>query len=116
MSSPEGDFWRWLAEHLWVPFIGALGLVWSLLTGRIKRLEDSVEEHTITRSEFASHAKADESALSNLRADLEQTKEDVGQLFSLVREAERNNSARHVELLNAIHAVALEQRRQKGQY
>ena len=78
--------------------VGLIGIIWSLMTGRIKKLEDRVDElkeHTITKTTFDLHMQDDKETQRDLR-------EGIREVTSLITQMEQRSTNRHADLLTLL--------------
>ena len=124
----DPDAQGWMAKALAAMGVALTALAtwaWNHTHKRIdgkaemKTLDDlarRVEDHTISRGEFDQHAKSDEQQLAAIGAEIGVQRNNIGKLFDKIDEAvdrtevrfvtiEKQSFERHVELLNAIHAL-----------
>ena len=78
--------------------VGLIGIIWNLITGRIKKLEDRVDdlkEHTITKTTFDLHMQDEKEVQRDLREGLREVTE-------LITQIEQRSTSRHADLLTLL--------------
>lgn len=90
----DADFWKWLIEHLWVPFVAAVGWVIKMTFGRLDRIEAQLEMKA---------DKADvQKALGHIEKLYSRAEEDRKTVRDLHDKAVDQMNRNHAEVLNAI--------------
>lgn len=90
----DAEFWKWLVEHLWVPFVAAVGWVVKMTLGRLDRIE----------AELAGKAdKVDvQKALTHIEKLYSRAEEDRRTVRDLHDKAVDQMNKNHAEILSAL--------------
>jgi Mg2+ and Co2+ transporter CorA len=90
----DADTWKWLLEHIWVPFVAVIGWIWKMSVGRLDRIEAALE------------MKADKSdvqkALGHIERLYSRAEEDRKTVRDLHDSAIAQMNKNHAEVLNAL--------------
>lgn len=109
MTQPaDPSFTAWLLEHLWVPAIALIGVVWRLLLSIIKSqgkaASDALMAHAASASAaLEAHAKDDERQFRNLHEELMLQRSHIGKLFDKLDAHARRSEDRHAEVLTTMN-------------
>lgn len=126
MAEPTDHEWIWkIVAGLWAAVTALATWAWhhthKLVDGKadgkaLDALTRRVEEHTISRDMFEQHVKSDDQQLAGIAKEMDTQRANVVKLFEKIEEAvdrtevrfsriEQQAHDRHVQLLEAIHAV-----------
>ena len=129
MSAPDPEGFSALSSKIIAGALAALAAAWGWMLHATHQKIDSkadreafmtlaekVEDHMITKAQFDEHAKSDERQLGSLNEEMGRRRKIEETLFEKITElgsetqvrftqVERAASDRHIELLNAIHAI-----------
>ena len=89
------DVWQWLSEHLWAPLLAMITVWWTMLQHRISKAE-KVADGSVSREEFMGYVARTDKRLDELRGD-------IGRIFDLFREHDRDDRTRHDQLTRMLH-------------
>lgn len=92
------SFLKDVLEWAWGLVLGLLGIIWTFMTGRIKKLEDRVDElkeHTLTKTMFEQHVTENKEVQRDLR-------EGIREVTALITQMEQRSTSRHTDLLTLL--------------
>jgi predicted aconitase len=69
------------------------------------RLADKIENHSISKAEFEQHTKNDDVHFAAINTDMHTARTNIAKIFDKLEDVRNTIDTKHIELLNAIHAI-----------
>ena len=97
MMIDEPTFWKWIFDHAWAGIAAMMSVIWTMLNGRIKGVEDRSAERV--NGLASEHGKR----LDHLTAEQNKSREIAAKIFDKLEAMRTESAERHERLLIALH-------------
>jgi hypothetical protein len=97
MMLDEPTLWKWVFDHAWAGIAAMMSIIWTMLNGKIKGVEDRSMERIESLSQ--DHNKR----LETLTFETNRNREITAKIFDKLDGMSKDSAERHERLLIAVH-------------
>jgi hypothetical protein len=97
MMLDEPTLWKWVFDHAWAGIAALMSVIWTMLNGRIKGVENRSAE--MINGLATEHGRR----IDHLTAEQNKSREIAAKIFDKLESMRTESAERHERLLIALH-------------